>query len=73
MKTEILQRAIEIMHEKIMDEKFMNSLKPSELDKFLETGYDRFGLPKVTVQELNGKDGTPLTIKLVKYGTDNPT
>lgn len=60
MKEASLQRAIEVLHEKIYNEEYIAGLTPCDLIRFLEAAFDRFGLPKVTKQELTGADGAPL-------------
>jgi hypothetical protein len=60
IKEASLQRAVEILHEKIYDEDYLKDLTPSDLIKFIETAFDRFGLPKVTKNEMTGEGGTPL-------------
>ena len=63
MQKAALEKAITILHDKINDERYMNKLDPNDLLKFMETTFDRFGLPKVTKNEHSGNDGTPLIIK----------
>jgi hypothetical protein len=65
IKKEALEKAIQILHEKIMDDTYMNKLDGHLMIKFMETTFDRFGLPKVTKQEMTGKDGEPLDNKLI--------
>lgn len=51
IKHDTLQRAIEILHEKINDPEYMEARNATELVRLLETAFDRFGLPKVTKVE----------------------
>ncbi len=67
MKDASLRKAIEILHLKIHDEKYIDALSASDLIKFIETAFDRFGLPKVTKQELTGGDGEPLLPPIINF------
>ena len=60
MKEDALEKAITILHDKINDSEYIRKLKPSVLFYFLEVAFDRFGLPKVTHQQVTGADGLPL-------------
>lgn len=55
-----LEKAITLLADIVHDEDYLKAIKPSESQKFLETAFDRFGLPKVTRAELTGKDGAPI-------------
>ena len=57
MRNNCLAQAVKIMHEKVNDEKYMKSLRPSELQSFIELVFDRCGLPKVqhNVNDNNSK------------------
>lgn len=72
MKEASLQRAVEILHEKIYDENYINELNAGDLIKFLETAFDRFGLPKVTKNELTGDEGTPLIPPVIIFKDKDP-
>ncbi len=48
MKEASLAKAIEIMHSKVNDSKYVASLRPAELQGLLEIVFDRCGLPKVS-------------------------
>lgn len=63
MKDSALQKAITILHDKVNDPEYMGNLKPDELIRFMETTFDRFGLPKVTKNEMTGADNSPLVVK----------
>jgi hypothetical protein len=52
LKKAALEKAVEILHEKVNDPKYMDKLNAHELVRFLETVFDRFGLPKTTIQEM---------------------
>lgn len=65
MKYEILETAIRILHERIHDESYLKRLKPLELNKFLETAFDRCGLPKVTKSEVSGPDGEAIRSSVI--------
>ena len=57
LRNKCLAQAVKIMHEKINDEKYMKSLRPSEMQSFIELVFDRCGLPKVqhNVNDNNSK------------------
>ena len=67
MKEASLSKAIEILHSKIHNKKYIARLHPVDLIRFVETAFDRFGLPKVTKQELTGEDGAPLLPPVVVF------
>ncbi len=50
-----LSKAVEIMHNKVHDAAYIESLRPQELHGFLELVFDRCGLPRVTKAEVEEK------------------
>lgn len=60
LKTDSLQRAIEILHGLVSDDTYTRTLSPDQLFRMMEIIYDRFGLPKVTRSEMSGPDGQPI-------------
>ena len=51
MRHASLAKAVEILHNKIHNEAYVNALEPSDLLRMIEIIFDRFGLPKVTKSE----------------------
>jgi hypothetical protein len=62
LKEEALARAIQLLHEEVMDPDFRSKLKAQYRNMFLETTFDRFGLPKVTKAQITGDDDGPIKI-----------
>lgn len=55
LKDASLQQAVILLHKKLYSKTFANYAKPADLIKFIETAFDRFGLPKVTKNEMEGE------------------
>lgn len=55
LKDASLQRAVILLHDKLHNKMFVKKVKPADLIKFIETAFDRFGLPKVTKNEMEGE------------------
>jgi hypothetical protein len=71
IKRGALQKAIEILSEKMLDPVYVASLRPDELGRLLEITFDRFGLPKVSKTEMSGPDGKPIRTQEVDLGKVN--
>lgn len=68
IKKEALEKAIGILANLVKNQEYIDSMDDNVKIKLLETVFDRFGLPKVTKQEMTGKDGEPLNNEfVVKY------
>jgi hypothetical protein len=67
MKNRSLAQAIEILDKKIHDKAYIKELSPGDLVRFLELVYDRFGLPKVTTNQLTGADGESLIPPMIIF------
>lgn len=59
LKTEALQAAIVRMHEIMTKGEVYRMARKDEV-KYLETAFDRFGLPKVVKEEISGPDNGPI-------------
>lgn len=67
MRRSSLERAVTLMHKRIHDEAYIDSLKPMEFISMLEVVFDRCGLPKVTREEVEVEAGSELldTVRLM--------
>ena len=63
MKDVSLQKAIQILHDKINDEKYIKALAPNDLLRILEVAFDRFGLPKASKNEIVGAEKCTYILK----------
>jgi hypothetical protein len=57
MRNKTLYKAVELLHEKIHDQKYLDKLHASELLRMIEIVFDRFGIPKQvkTEHEIDGE------------------
>lgn len=61
MKEDALEKAIVFFHSRISDPVFMSKIKPFEALAFLDSAFDRLGLPKSSKTELSGKVSTGIS------------
>lgn len=73
LKYECLETAVELMHFKLHDPEYVNRLSPTEFVEFINTVFDRCGLPRVTQNNLAGPGGKPLSSQSsINFGKFSP-